>query len=157
MKLWPWFFVLPLVSCGSLSGQSLRSQLRTAEAKISVEPVESSKAAEHLITNRLNFLKALFEQSIDPYFGTARWSPECLAANKIGEVKQTARGLVVVSELLLNQEFAPGFCFSTMGRDAAVAPYYQIWSFCQGGSTVEEIIVSTSKLKLPQDWDDLCR
>lgn len=70
---------------------------------------EEKKAIDFFI-NQKNFLTLLFEQSHDPYYGTPRWSDECLLENQIGEIKTTDEGIFMHSVLYLNKKNEAGFC-----------------------------------------------
>lgn len=89
-----------LVSCSSVKQGRLLKET----------PVASAKEARHHIQNKLNFLTMLFAQSRDPYYGTPKWTLDCLKENKIGQLEETKNGIQAISELYLGSDGSPGFC-----------------------------------------------
>jgi hypothetical protein len=52
--------------------------------------IESSENARSMVFNHLEFLKDFYKQSKDPYFGTDRWSSDCIKRNQIGTVVENS-------------------------------------------------------------------
>lgn len=127
---------LCLHSCSSKNNSStLKNLLSHQDAKIKKIPVSDRGQAEKVINIRLQFLKLLFEQSIDPYYNTPKWTPACLAENKIGEVEKFSNGAQLVSELYINLVDQTGFCSSNVtARKAKV-----IYVYCEPSAEVIEI------------------
>lgn len=94
-------------------------------------PVDSSEQAKKVIENHVRYLRMLFEQSRDPYYGTPKWSDECLKANVVGERLDVGSSFSSSSTLILDSKGAPGHC---KGESHAV-----IMLFCSGAKEVQEI------------------
>ena len=108
----------------------------------------SVKEAGHQIQNHINFLNLLYEQSVDPYYNTPKWTPECLAATKIGKMEQFAPNLQSVSELYLDEAGAVGQC--PQNRYAIKSKL--IYLYCENEKQLYEIKVPvTETLKLSKE------
>jgi len=94
-------------------------------------PVDSKDQAKKVIENHVRYLRLLFEQSRDPYYGTPKWSDECLKANEIGESAAAGAALLSVSNLILDSKSQPGHC---KGVSHTVVMLY-----CDGQKEVQEI------------------
>lgn len=119
-------------------------------------PVTDKKEAEFILQNKLNFLNAFYEQSVDPYYGTERWPPECYQENIIGPITQVANGFYSVSKLTLDKTFSAGFCSALDNDSKQLASYYQIWFFCDGNTSLVKQIVPTIKFKELPEMDSIC-
>jgi hypothetical protein len=75
--------------------------------------VESGQSGIAMVLNRRNYLLDLFTQSEDPYFGTQRWSQECLSRNQIGSLKDDSEMTQVLSFVTANNELNVGYCGPT--------------------------------------------
>ncbi|MFL5783514.1 MAG: hypothetical protein ACJ76H_02820 [Bacteriovoracaceae bacterium] len=103
-----------------------------SSARTRFQDFSSGKEAKNFIVNKANYLKLLFEQSHDPYYGTPRWTPECLDKNRVGKVEEKYGNTFLRNQLFLNNEYEPGFC---QGSYSDV-----IWIQCKDEKRVTEII-----------------
>lgn len=110
--------------------------------------IESRK----FLTNRRNYLLALFEQSYDPYYGTPRWTSNCLLENQIGKILETSKGIFMVSRLYLNSTFELGFCSSMVHATGHYVVYYQ----CESDQYLTELRVPSGSFDEHFDWKNLC-
>jgi hypothetical protein len=127
--------LLVLTSCASSKKDQLKSYKTLPGYTEKMIPVASKDEARKVISNRTNFLKMIFEQTKDPYFGTLRWSEYCLSLNKIGLVTESPKGIQSISQLILNQNGEPGFCRDHVDH----VPSRLILVYCEGMSAVIEI------------------
>ena len=95
--------------------------------------VESRDQAKKVLGNHQRYLKLLFEQSRDPYYGKFKWSEDCLKKNVIGTIVETKTSLLVQSELLLDSTRKPGVC---VGKR-----YSYGMIFCDGADHVNEFSI----------------
>jgi hypothetical protein len=142
--------LLLLVSCSS-SKTNWNNLKNEANYRAKLIPVNSRDEARKVINNKVNFIKMLFEQSKDPYFGTPRWSNYCLEINKIGTVTESTKGIQAISVLVLNQTGDPGYCNDRPDQ----ARSRLIYLYCDGMDNVMEIKQSYSK-EVKLTTDDLC-
>jgi hypothetical protein len=116
-------FVL-LASCSSVS---LEKQLKDVPGTITHKRILPEAEARKKIMSHRNYLHFLFEQSRDPYYGTPKWSEECLTANQIGQVIEDKNQIALISELFLNSQGDAGYCNEFDGRYAG----YDVWVYCR--------------------------
>ena len=102
-----------------------------SDAKVRTIDVSSAEQAKKVIDNHVRFLKLLFEQSRDPYYGKLKWSEECLKANQVGERIEVGDSMVSNSTLLLDSRGGPGNCGGTS--------HAVIMLYCPGAKEVHEI------------------
>lgn len=119
---------LILISCASPP----QKVFFPAGAVINVKEFSSTKEARNFVKNKWNYLTLLFEQSFDPYYGTPKWSPECLKKNELSPVRDSAGNLFFDSQLFLNEEHEAGFCQGAL-REV-------IYLQCKDESRVYEIV-----------------
>jgi hypothetical protein len=113
-------------------------------------PVSDRTKALHYIENQINFLHFTFEQSVDPYYGTPKWTEACLKANKIGALKETKQSIEVKSTLYVNQLGEVGHC----PENPKAFEYFVAIYYCQGSDKVIEVRVP---LKIAKDFrENLC-
>lgn len=124
-----------LASCASSKKDQLKTFKTLRGYSEKMIPAASKDEARKVINNRTNFLKMIFEQTKDPYFGTLRWSEYCLSLNKIGLVTESPKGIQSISKLILNQNGEPGFCRDHIDQ----VPSRLILVYCEGMSSVLEI------------------
>lgn len=93
-------------------------------------PVESKEQASLVINNHLSFLREIFTQSHDPYYGNAKWTEECLFQNKIGQIQEEASSLRAESFLFVDHNNEVGQC---SGEHK-----YLLYVYCDGDSYVRE-------------------
>lgn len=80
------------------------------KVKIKRIKTDSIEAGRSMVKNRRQFLADLFKQSQDPYFGTNRWSDDCLKRNQIGPQIDNATSVSFRAKLSANAELQPGAC-----------------------------------------------
>lgn len=97
-----------------------------------------------MMDNHVKFLKFLFEQSRDPYYGQPKWSEACLKDNEIGEVNDKNQIIESRSTVFLDQSFMPGICTGTK--------YYFILIYCRGSKFLKEIKIPVTKTALKSEF-----
>jgi hypothetical protein len=100
-----------MVACSTKSTHVTLAYL--VNAKIKLIDVSSPEQGNSVIDNHLRFLKLLFEQSRDPYYGKYKWTKECLAENVIGRREEFDGHMVATSVLFLDENGKPGHCSGT--------------------------------------------
>lgn len=133
------FLALLLIGCQEQ--KSFLSEIKDDPTVILFKtPITSEAEAKRLLQNKVNYLKLLFEQSREPYYGTPKWSEVCLKENKIGELTVTEGEMKTISTLYLDQEGGPGQC-----PDNPLAKKYIVLTLhCQGQDFVSEIRIPAS-------------
>lgn len=99
-----WLLCLLFISCASS-----RTTLPPA-AEVITKDFSSLKEASNYIRNKHTYLTLLFEQSFDPYYGTPKWSQECLNRNTLSKIDTSHGNTGFSSQLILNHQNEPGFC-----------------------------------------------
>ncbi len=94
--------LLLLVACSSISLPD--------SARLTQKTFSNPQEARNHIKNRFNYLHLLFEQSLDPYYGTPKWDAPCLAQNSIGPLLEKDGSIWFVSHMLTNENGDVGFC-----------------------------------------------
>ncbi len=102
-----------------------------ADAKITAKPFSSAKEAKNNVKNKWNYFHFLFEQSHDPYYGTPKWTADCLAKNVQGKLIEHQGNTFFISQFLLNEKEEVGHC---QGKATEV-----IFLHCQDSLNVQEI------------------
>lgn len=104
--------LLLLASCSTGSGKkkSFKETINMASVQVSSKDVSSKQEAKAQIIGFRNYLKLLFEQSRDPYYGSLKWPEACLDMNRIGEVMDTGSSIYLANELILNHQGNPRHC-----------------------------------------------
>lgn len=118
-------FLIVIFSCAH------RNVSLPAAAKVTTKIFSSPREAKNNVRNKWNYFFLLFEQSHDPYYGTPKWSLDCLAKNKQGKLTENNGNTFFVSEFLLNESGDPGNC---RGKATEV-----IFLHCQDSLNVHEI------------------
>ena len=113
---------------------------------------QSLDESRKFITNKRNYLQALFEPRYDPYYNTPRWTDECLAENIIEEIRENDRGVFFVSKLNLNFNFESGFCSTP-----ATSSYFVVYYHCSGTRALRELRVAAKSFNPSFDWTSLCK
>lgn len=123
-----------LSSCASKPKTSLLGLLaKDPQASMQSHPAKSRMDAKRIIQNRQNYLRILFEQSVDPYYGKPKWSDECLSANRIGSIEEAKESIVLWSQLILKDQ-KEGFC----PGDKEAKASHVLMVYCEGSGTVQE-------------------
>jgi hypothetical protein len=132
--------LLVLIACQLPPKRDKLKELRQLQGvSIKAIPVESAEEAKNIMNNKISFLKLLFQQSTDPYFGIPKWTSQCLEANKIGEIISTSKGISSRSRLVL-LDGNTGFCPGQPGSS-----YHEVIQFhCLSTKEVTEISYSIS-------------
>jgi hypothetical protein len=102
-----------------------------------------AKEGRLIVESRREFLKEQLKQSYDPYYGTPRFSPECLSMNEVGEIQTpqgqtefSARVSVPLNKFLVTQSWIPGYC------GPAIRQGYLNTRFCADRSSVFEVLAA---------------
>lgn len=132
-----------LLGCSTIETLEKKIQ-KTNPLEMKSVPVESRQEAKKYIQNQRNYLVLLFEQSRDPYYGIPKWKDECLRDNKIGDIVETEKSIVLTSRLYFDSKGTPGFCFG----DSVIVYGQQIIVYCEGDKVVKDM-----KFKTPTDLD----
>ncbi len=138
------FLLLLLTACST--GQSLEKKIQGMSflEKKSI-PVFSRLEAKKYIQNQRNYLVLLFEQSRDPYYGTPKWSEECLRENIIGDVKEERQHIIFSSMLYFDKTGSAGFC--SVNKSASAGQ--RIVIYCEGDKNVKDMsVLTTNELNL---------
>ncbi len=84
-----------------------------------------------MIRRRQRYLEILYEQSIEPYYGTPKWPEACLRETQIGKI---VNGLAV-SMLYLDAKGNPGGCPGTEGS----RKIFMVMVYCPEKKSVREL------------------
>lgn len=85
------------------------------------------------IQRKHRYYELLFEQHRDPYYGTPRWSENCLKENVIGKVVEKNNMIMLSSDLYLNADGEAGYC----PEHSQAKKYRIIYLACAEGSVLE--------------------
>jgi len=148
-----YFFLFVLIGCGMIPPRTLLSKVREAKHhKINDKPISSEAEAKTYMQNQLNYLKLLYQQSRDPYYGEPKWTEYCLKNTKIGEIKINKHYFISVSDLYMNADGEFGYC---PGNRVAERGYF-ILLYCMNKKNV----ISDIRLQYDPNLDlkklDLC-
>ena len=151
------FILFLLSACASSGSVSFDPIPNGTKYELKHQDVSSDKEAIGILTNKRNFLLSLFEQSVDPYYGTPRWQESCLKENVIGEIQKTDKGIFFASRLTLNAEKNPGFCFSSMRMHEKFAQYHVVHFHCFLQKKITALTIAATPENPVIDWKNLCR
>jgi hypothetical protein len=119
--------------CASHSQKNLVDDIQAIKGKsVNKIPVSSRAEALKYFHNQRNYLVLLFEQSRDPYYGTPKWTDECIKSNVLGRVTETSNMISMISNLYLDKDGNPGLCPESK---LAIKSHF-ILIFCEGSSEV---------------------
>lgn len=125
---------LILQSCSHTPKKSLLKLIsKDPEASFKTYPANSPIEARRIIQNKFNFLRMLFEQSYDPYYGKPKWAENCLKANTIGSIIESEESIYLHSKLILKDN-KEGFC----PEDKDTVESNVLMVFCKNSSAVQE-------------------
>ncbi len=91
----------------------------------------TDSAGEEVIKRRQRYLEILYEQSIEPYYGTPKWSESCLRETQIGKVSEN----LAISTLYLDAKGNPGGCPGTPGN----RKIFLVLVYCSEKKLVREV------------------
>ncbi len=74
------------------------------------EKTFSEKEASEYIRQKINFLRATFEQFHDPNYQSPKWDESCRSANLIGEIKEESDVLLSASTMWTDKDYRTGLC-----------------------------------------------
>lgn len=115
--------------------------------------VTSEMEGRALVENKRSFLLDLFKQSEDPYFGTPRWSTECLKRNQIGKLESRGREISFSAQVTVDKRWNVGDC-TDGGRDALLQVKYcgkqsqAVVIFITGSKAVEAEVLCAEPFKI---------
>lgn len=143
-------FLLFLTGCSTTHNGSFLGPIKGEPSlRIKHFPVKNSSEAKNYIQNQLNFLAMLFEQSREPYYGTPRWTEECLKENQIGKIEDNGNGMKAISRLYLDKNGNTGHCSTSFETYHS----YVIYLYCSEKDVVMEIkyALTPQNSALPKD------
>lgn len=143
-KLSDWILILLLLVGACSMGtpkKNVKNELSKHSVQTQIFPVSNKKEARFTLQNRLNFIKAIFEQSVDPYYGTKRWREECFQENVVGDIIEIRNGFYAKSKLTLDSNFNPGFCIAQNSNSEQLNSFTQILYFCEGDTHLTKLIM----------------
>jgi hypothetical protein len=144
---WTFFMFLAFLMfsgcAGKGKGRSVQDILKLEQGQVRKIPVASRDEARKIMGNHLNFLKLLFEQSHDPYYGKPRWSVECLQINQVGEIIESSTSLQSLSTLLLGPNGHAGHC----SENDAVKKSHLIYVWCESSPELIELKIPTGAVE----------
>lgn len=140
--------ILSFAACSSMNKTSIFDiAQRTPHSVVKKTNDVTKEEANRILQNRYNYLRLMFEQSRDPYYGHPKWSDLCLAQNKIGNVVNTDKGLSSVSELFVDGKGNPGFC----PENILAIKSYEVAFYCENEKVLYQVTINM------QDAPDLNR
>ena len=147
--------LIVFLSCAHVNKLSLKELSKLTPYSISTEKVEDGLKLIKQLETEHKYLESIFEQSYDPYYGTPKWSQECLSENIIEPIRKTPRGIFLITTLHYNWEKKPGFCSSSTTYGSS---YIQtIKYYCYHEPVLNILTIDTSvKLTKNFKWTDLC-
>ncbi len=151
------FILFVVLSCAQVNKLSLKELSNIAPYSISTEKVEDGLKLIKQLETEHKYLEALFEQSYDPYYGTPKWSHECLSENIIEPIKRTQKGIFLITTLHYNREKKPGFCSSLTTNGPNLSYIQTIKFYCYHEPVLNILKIDASvKLTKKPNWTDLC-
>ncbi len=141
--------LLTLSACSSLKKTSIfEIAEKTKYSVVKKTAVQNEDEARKVLQGRYNFLKLMFEQSRDPYYGHPKWTDFCLQANKIGPVLN----MTSLSELYVDGKGNPGFC----PENPFALKAYEFSFYCPSEHLVYQITIPQNE-PLDQNRVSLCK
>lgn len=141
--------LLTLSACSSLKKTSIFEIAdKTKYSVVKKTAVQNEDEAKKILQGRFNYLKLMFEQSRDPYYGHPKWTDTCLQANKIGPVLN----MTSLSELYVDGKGNPGFC----PENPFALKAYELSFYCPGEHSVYQITIPQNE-PLDQKSVSLCK
>jgi len=126
--------LLTVTGCSSLKRTSIFEIAdNTKYSVVKKIPAQNEDEAKKVMIGRHNYLRLMFEQSRDPYYGHPKWTDTCLQSNKIGTVSDMS----LVSELYVDGNGNPGFC----PENPMALKAYEIFFYCKKESSVYQVTI----------------
>lgn len=126
--------LLSLSACTSLKKTSIFDIAnKTKFSLVKKIPAQNEDEAKKVMLGRYNYLKLMFEQSRDPYYGHPKWTDTCLQSNKIGTVSD----MTSVSELYVDGKGNPGFC----PENPLALKAYEVFFYCEKEFSVFHVTI----------------
>ena len=160
-------FVSLLLGCMSCSQSSISSRPNTPSPSVDLEKLLSQRQANRisqdvsgnpealaLLRRKQSYYKALFQQSFDPYYGTPKFSEECLQENSISEIVTTDRGAFLAMTLVLSPTGDAGYC--SKSDIAGITRSHMVYLVCGSETRVQRLIMKAEEAALSLPWADLC-
>ncbi len=145
-------FVVLIVSCAHRP-TGTETLAHTPPVKVKFVKVDNLERARVVMNNKLAYIRSIFEQSHDPYYGAEQWTEKCIKENVIGEIRETSQGLFANSKLYLNDQLENGFC----SNDPNAKPYHRVYYYCLGATEIKHLIVPFTKDNERTNWLTLCQ
>ncbi len=121
------FFTVLFVGC-AISAK--KSALPRVVSEKTFEAASETSGTE-LLRRKQRYLEILYEQSIEPYYGTPKWAESCLKETQIGKV---SRGMAI-STLYLDAKANPGGCPGVDGNKKVIL----VFAHCLEKKVVREL------------------
>jgi len=138
-------FLLLLLAFGCASQKT-----DTKKYFISTKDFASPEEASAYLTNQRRFFLLTFEQSHDPYYGTPRWSAQCLKENAIGEIRHSHGHEIFASHLYYRGSV--GHCSS----DPMASLIWLVLVKCAGQRQVKTIQCAEQACSDSEAWESVC-
>ncbi len=111
-----------------------------AEIRYKLLKTESSEIGQRMVAGRRSYLVDFYRQTQDPYFGTERWSADCLQKNQIGSLIETREATSFRARLTADRELKTGSC----SEDSVEVQ--QLVGYCRPTGTFYEIVLRGDKI-----------
>lgn len=131
------------------------SSLAGREQTLFSQKVTNSEEAEQIMIKKLNYFRALFEQSFDPYYGTPKWDEKCLEENTILPIEKTSRAYILAMKLNLNDKAEAGFCSVRFGSGQYLLSHV-IYYHCIGSEFIQRLTLPVLETDKKMNWVELC-
>lgn len=134
INLFTLLILLSITACSSFKKTSVFEIAdKTKHSVVKKIDVANEDEAKKVLQGRHNYLKLLFEQSRDPYYGHPKWTETCLQGNKIGPVTN----MTSLSELYVDNKGNPGFC----PENPFALRAFEVDFYCAGEQSVYQITI----------------
>jgi hypothetical protein len=145
-------FLLPQASCSTTKyvrlktpkgTQLLKHKLETINyqkdvlIKIKKTQVENDLEGSRMVHNKQQFIKKLYQQSTDPYYGTKRFDESCLRENEIFNISSQQDSVLFSADLTASDDYEIANCRTPN----EIYKVKLIYGFCKSSSFVNEIMI----------------
>ena len=110
------------------------------EIRYKLLKTENPEIGRRMVAGRQSYLVDFYRQAQDPYFGTERWSPECLKKNRIDDLVDTKDATSFRARLTADDELKTGSCSTTS------IEVQQLVGYCGSTGTFYEIVLRGDKI-----------
>ncbi len=106
-----------------------------AEIRYKLMKTENSEIGQRMVAGRRSYLVDFYRQTQDPYFGTERWSADCLKKNQIDGLVETREATSFRARLTADEELKTGSC------SVNSIEVQQLTGYCVRTGTFYEIVL----------------